>query len=84
MVKEYRSLHFVQSLIISYFSVPIPQALRPLACSTLADLVHHVRGELGMHHLSRVVYIFSCNIHDSTLPLSIQVRLVVGGLTEVE
>ena len=27
------------------------EALRPLACSTLADLVHHVRGELGMAHL---------------------------------
>ena len=33
------------------------ETLRPLACSTLADLVHHVRGELGIKHLSRVVYI---------------------------
>merc|ERR1719197_69756 len=57
------------------------ETLRPLACSTLADLVHHVRGELGMAHLSRVVYLFSCNIHDATLPLSIQttsVRLLLN------
>jgi len=57
------------------------EALRPLACSTLADLVQHVRSELGMQHLSKVVYIFSCNIHDSTLPLSIQttsVRLLLN------
>ena len=57
------------------------ETLRPLACSTLADLVHHVRGELGMKHLSRVVYIFSCNIHDASLPLAIQttsVRLLLN------
>ena len=57
------------------------ETLRPLACSTLADLVHHVRSELGMKHLSRVVYIFSCNIHDASLPLSIQttsVRLLLN------
>ena len=57
------------------------ETLRPLACSTLADLVHHVRGELGIKHLSRVVYIFSCNIHDSSLPIGIQttsVRLLLN------
>ena len=57
------------------------ETLRPLACSTLADLVHHVRGELGITHLSKVVYIFSCNIHDATLPLHIQttsVRLLLN------
>ena len=57
------------------------ETLRPLACSTLADLVHHVRGELGIKHLSRVVYIFSCNIHDASLPLAIQttsVRLLLN------
>lgn len=52
------------------------EALRPLACSTLADLVHHVRGELGIKHLSRVVHIFSCHIHDATLPLAIQITSV--------
>ena len=57
------------------------ETLRPLACSTLADLVHHVRGELSIAQLSRVVYIFSCNIHDVSLPLSIQttsVRLLLN------
>ena len=40
-----------------------------------------MRGELGIKHLSRVVYIFSCNIHDASLPLAIQttsVRLLLN------
>ncbi len=57
------------------------EVLRPLAYSTLADLVHHVRGELSSAQLSKVIYIFSRNIHDPSLPLSIQissVRLVLS------
>ncbi len=45
---------------------------RPLAYSTLADLVHHVRTELSLGQLSRVVYLFSRNIHDPSLPYNIQ------------
>ena len=33
--------------------------LRPLAFSMLAELVHHVRQELTIAQLSRVVYLFS-------------------------
>eukprot|EP00466_Bigelowiella_natans_P000476 jgi/Bigna1/33130/e_gw1.1.3.1 len=56
------------------------EIVRPLAYSTLADLVHHVRGDLTIDQLSKVIYIFSRNIHDNTLPLSIQtasVRLIL-------
>jgi len=55
--------------------------LRPLAYSTVADLVHHVRAKLGLEQLSRIIYIFSRNIHDSELPLTIQttsVRLLLN------
>ncbi|GAB5370731.1 hypothetical protein AAMO2058_001518200 [Amorphochlora amoebiformis] len=56
------------------------EIVRPLAYSTLADLVHHVRADLTIEQLSKVIYIFSRNIHDPTLPLSIQtasVRLIL-------
>jgi transformation/transcription domain-associated protein len=52
--------------------------LRPLGYSTLADLVHHARSLLSMKQLSRVVYMFSRVVHDSSLklPLSIQTTAV--------
>eukprot|EP00941_MAST-03F_sp_MAST-3F-sp1_P001870 g1870.t1 len=55
--------------------------LRPLAYSTLADLVHHMRSNLSMDQLSKVLFLFSRNIHDSSLPLTIQttsVRLLLN------
>jgi len=48
------------------------ETLRPLAYSLLADLVHHVRSKLTMPQLTRVIHIFTRNIHDATLPLSMQ------------
>ena len=48
------------------------ETLRPLAYSTLVDLVHHVREKLTMPQLANIVYLYSRNIHDPTLPLSIQ------------
>lgn len=52
--------------------------LRPLGYSTLADLVHHARSLLSMKQLSRVVYIFSRVVHDSSLklPLAVQTTAV--------
>ena len=35
-----------------------------------------MRGELGIKHLSRVVHLFSCHIHDASLPLAIQITSV--------
>ena len=60
---------------------PSRDALRPLAFSTLADLVHHVRAELNLSQLSRVVLLFSRNLHDPRLPLNVQttsVRLLLN------
>ena len=46
--------------------------LRPLAYSTLVDLVHHARNELTLKQLSQVSFLYSCNLHDPTLPFGIQ------------
>lgn len=48
------------------------ESLRPLAYSTLADLVHHVRQHLTIHVLAKAVNLFSKNVHDESLPTSIQ------------
>ena len=45
---------------------------RSLAYSILADLVHHVRSHLSLTHLSLAVHLFSKNVHDDTLSVSIQ------------
>ena len=50
----------------------VHESLRPLAYSTLADLVHHVRQHLPHADLARAVQLFSRNAHDETLPTSIQ------------
>ena len=39
-------------------------ALRPLAYSTLADLIHHVRSKLSMVQINRVVTVFGRVVHD--------------------
>ncbi|XP_057214703.1 transformation/transcription domain-associated protein isoform X2 [Triplophysa rosa] len=48
------------------------ETLRPLAYSTLADLVHHVRQNLPLTDLSFAVQLFAKNIDDESLPSSIQ------------
>ncbi|XP_046480160.1 transformation/transcription domain-associated protein [Neodiprion pinetum] len=48
------------------------ESLRPLAYSTLADLVHHVRQLLPLSDLARAVHLFSKNVHDQSLPTTIQ------------
>ncbi|XP_064648217.1 transformation/transcription domain-associated protein-like isoform X2 [Lineus longissimus] len=48
------------------------ESLRPLAYSTLADLVHHVRTALPLNDLSLAVNLFAKNVHDESLPSSIQ------------
>lgn len=60
--------------VTSAFSILNPHLpfTRPLAYSMLADLVHHVRQHLTPQQLSRSVHLFTCNMHDETLPHSIQ------------
>lgn len=56
--------------ILNFFILII--LIRPLAYSTLADLIHHVRTELSLTQLSKVIFLYSRNIHDSSLPFTIQ------------
>ncbi|CAL1278798.1 unnamed protein product [Larinioides sclopetarius] len=48
------------------------ESLRPLAYSTLADLVHHVRQHLPLRVLAKAVNVFSKNVHDESLVTTIQ------------
>lgn len=48
------------------------ESLRPLAYSTLADLIHHVRKHLPLPVLARAMHLFSKNVHDESLPTNIQ------------
>ena len=50
----------------------VNESLRPLAYSTLADFVHHVRSMLSLPNLSLAVHLFSKNVHDDSLLISIQ------------
>eukprot|EP00501_MAST-03F_sp_TOSAG23-6_P001203 GSMAST32.ASY1.ANO1.1247.1 assembled CDS len=52
------------------------KSLQPLAYSTLADLVHHMRSQLTMEQHEQVIFVFSRNINDPSLPLTIQVTSV--------
>lgn len=47
------------------------ETLRPLAYSLLAEIVHYVRSDLSLPQLSRIIYLFSRNMHDSSLTLVI-------------
>eukprot|EP00958_Prasinococcus_capsulatus_P028071 scaffold6247_cov416-Prasinococcus_capsulatus_cf.AAC.17 len=58
--------------------------LRPLAYSLLAEFIHHVRLHLNLSQLSKIVYLFSRNMHDSSLPLSVQTTCVRLMLNLVE
>ncbi|KAJ1989114.1 transcription-associated protein 1 [Dimargaris cristalligena] len=48
------------------------ETLRPLAFSTLADLVHHVRTDLSPQQLSMAVGVYAVHLHDATLASGIQ------------
>lgn len=45
----------------------VRDTLRPLAYSTLADLVHHVRQDLPLKDLQSAVHLFGKIVHDPTL-----------------
>lgn len=38
----------------------------------LADLLHHIRDKLTLQQLSKIVYIYSCILHDPTFTPNIQ------------
>lgn len=49
------------------------ESLRPLAYSTVADFVHHVPQRPNIHILAKEMHLLSKNLHDKSLPTSIQV-----------
>ncbi len=60
--------------------------LRPLAFSTLADLIHHVRQTLTLQQLATIVDMFCRNIHDCTLLITIQttsIRLLLNLVDQI-
>jgi len=60
--------------------------LRPLGYTTLSDLVHHVRNQLSLDQISKVVSVFSRVLHDSSmiLPMSTQYTAVRTLLSVVD
>nr|CAG8553245.1 5905_t:CDS:10 [Entrophospora candida] len=52
--------------------VTVFDTLKPLAYSMLADLLHHIRDKLTLQQLSKIVYIYSCILHDPTFTPNIQ------------
>ncbi|KDO32636.1 hypothetical protein SPRG_19413 [Saprolegnia parasitica CBS 223.65] len=50
--------------------------IRPLAYSTLADMVHHVRDMLTLPQVSKIVAFYGKRIHDPTLPVPIQTTAI--------
>lgn len=48
------------------------ESLKPLAYSTLADLLHHVRDELTLEQLACAIHTFLKNVLDNSLAMQIQ------------
>ncbi|GAM17862.1 hypothetical protein SAMD00019534_010370 [Acytostelium subglobosum LB1] len=48
------------------------EALRFIAYSSLADFIHHMRNDLTLAHIAKVVTLYSKHLHDSTNHFSIQ------------
>lgn len=51
----------------------VHETLRPLAYSTMADLVHHVRGELTPEQIVKTVRVYCKNMQDDTLATNFQI-----------
>lgn len=45
---------------------------RPIAHSVLVDLLHHIRNDLSRNQLSRVIHMYSQNLHDLNFAPNIQ------------
>lgn len=48
------------------------ETLRPHAHSVLVDLIHNVRASLSYEQISRIIYIYSVNLLDGRLSVSVQ------------
>jgi transformation/transcription domain-associated protein len=47
------------------------ETLRPLAYTTLFDLINLARSQLALSQLAKVVRLYTANLHDTTLPFGI-------------
>lgn len=47
------------------------ETLRPLAYSMLGDLIHHIRKELSPEQLRRIIYLYSCCLHNPSFSSAI-------------
>ena len=72
LLEKILNFHYLPKLYIDFNDDFTYNLCRPLAYSTLADLVHHVRQQLPLQHLSMAVHLFSKNVHDESLPCNIQ------------
>lgn len=64
--------YLLEERILVGTGVTSRESLRPLGYSVVADLIHHVRGELNIGQLARIVHVFSCNLNDPTFTSAIQ------------
>lgn len=74
----YLSDFLQESIILGPQRFPL---LRPVAYSILADYVNSVKDLLALQQMVQIIFTFSCVMHDSALPIGIQitaVRLMVG------
>ncbi|EPY52670.1 PIKK/TRRAP protein kinase Tra1 [Schizosaccharomyces cryophilus OY26] len=62
------------------------ELLRPLAYSTLADLLHHIRNEVSSEQIRKAITIYSHNLHDPSLSIGLQTmgaRLVLNMIDRI-
>ncbi|KAI8819858.1 uncharacterized protein EV422DRAFT_620718 [Fimicolochytrium jonesii] len=58
--------------VLAGTGVTTRETLRPIAHSVLVDLIHHVRNNLTTAQLSKAIYMYSHNLHDSYFAPNIQ------------
>ncbi|KAI3638074.1 hypothetical protein MIR68_003685 [Amoeboaphelidium protococcarum] len=68
---QYVDMLLIEDVLVGT-SITTRESLRPLAYSTLADLIHHVRAELSREQIRRTVELYLANMHDLSLGASIQ------------
>ncbi|EPX72752.1 transcription-associated protein [Schizosaccharomyces octosporus yFS286] len=62
------------------------ELLRPLAYSTLADLLHHIRNDISSEQIRKAITIYSHNLHDPSLSIGLQTmgaRLVLNMIDRI-
>ncbi|KAG8709713.1 hypothetical protein FRC11_005273, partial [Ceratobasidium sp. 423] len=66
-----RELMVATRHILSTEFRPIQETLQPLVYSMLGDLVQHIRKELSLEQLRRIIYLYSCCLHNPSFSSTI-------------